>query len=503
MPLRQGSSREIISSNIAELIRAGHSRAQAAAIAYKEAGEDCELSEDEVLKLALGAAMDRLTVTFDRSMRRVDENGHLHVKISHISKATVNPYYGREIPRCAELGLDPQRVYQMLRDPDELRKAAPTANNLPLLDAHIITLATEPAVDHVVGSTGTDATFNDPYLDNSLVIWTQWAIDDVESEDVCELSCAYQYDAVMGEGSYKGLRYDGIMRNIRFNHVALVPEGRAGPDVVVADSKSETAPMALTSRKALMARGAVGAMVRPMLVADAKLDLDAVFDGMNAGNFKSYKGRVLARLRKATEGKLAADAKLDAISAALDAMEDDETVGDDDIEEKDDEKEEKAEAGKDKRRGKDKAMDEAEEDDEEKKEAKDRAKDKAKDRAKDEEPKAEGMDKKAMDAAIAKAAKDARAGALSDVRRYQEALSLVKPHIGEDITCDSAEDVLKLALDSAGISTDGSESYSALKTMVGMLSPPSKTPAPTVAMDAAANDRFATMFPDAARIRHA
>ena len=39
MPLEKGSSQETISNNIAELIRAGHPRDQAAAIAYKEAGK--------------------------------------------------------------------------------------------------------------------------------------------------------------------------------------------------------------------------------------------------------------------------------------------------------------------------------------------------------------------------------------------------------------------------------------------------------------------------------
>jgi hypothetical protein len=38
MPLKQGSSREVIQSNIKELINAGHSPSQSAAIAYKEAG---------------------------------------------------------------------------------------------------------------------------------------------------------------------------------------------------------------------------------------------------------------------------------------------------------------------------------------------------------------------------------------------------------------------------------------------------------------------------------
>jgi hypothetical protein len=37
--------------------------------------------------------------------------------------------------------------------------------------------------------------------------------------------------------SPQGEKYDGVMRDIVGNHVALVKEGRAGADVVVGDSK--------------------------------------------------------------------------------------------------------------------------------------------------------------------------------------------------------------------------------------------------------------------------
>ena len=40
----------------------------------------------------------------------------------------------------------------------------------------------------------------------------------------------------MTPGVYEGERYDGVMTEITGNHVALVSDGRAGPDVVVADS---------------------------------------------------------------------------------------------------------------------------------------------------------------------------------------------------------------------------------------------------------------------------
>ena len=39
MPLKRGSSKKVISSNIGELIRSGRKPAQAAAIAYSKAGK--------------------------------------------------------------------------------------------------------------------------------------------------------------------------------------------------------------------------------------------------------------------------------------------------------------------------------------------------------------------------------------------------------------------------------------------------------------------------------
>jgi uncharacterized protein len=157
------------------------------------------------------------------------------VETNNISKATVNPYLGREIPEWEELGLDPDKIYQLLRDPKELEKAAPTFNNLPLLSEHVAVTSEDHPKELVIGATGTDAEFNPPYLKNSLVVWPEEAINDIESEDKKELSSAYRYEADMAPGVYEGQKYDGVMRNIVGNHVALVKEGRAGADVVVGD----------------------------------------------------------------------------------------------------------------------------------------------------------------------------------------------------------------------------------------------------------------------------
>lgn len=169
------------------------------------------------------------------SARSYDKDGRLYVAQSNISKAAVNPYYGKEIPLSKELGLQPEKIYYLLRAPDELEKAAPTFRNLPLLSEHTPVSADEPRKDIVVGSTGSDVEFVDGFLRCSLSVWDASAIAGIESEQQMELSGAYHYRADMTAGEFDGTRYDGVMRDIVGNHVALVDVGRAGRDVVVAD----------------------------------------------------------------------------------------------------------------------------------------------------------------------------------------------------------------------------------------------------------------------------
>lgn len=180
------------------------------------------------------------SLTFDArpSARSTDENGFLHVASSHITKATVNPYYGREIPGWREAGLDPDAVYYGFRDPVELQKSLPTWAGLPLHIEHHVDSADEPAKLTRVGAVGA-AAWNAPYVDAPLTVWDAEAIAAIEDGSFRELSCAYRYDPDFTPGRYEGIAYDFVMRNIRGNHVALVEEGRAGPDVVVADAAFE------------------------------------------------------------------------------------------------------------------------------------------------------------------------------------------------------------------------------------------------------------------------
>lgn len=177
-----------------------------------------------------------MTLAFDRgTVRRYDQDGRMHVSVANLSKAKVDGYLGSEIPDCDRLGLQPNRVYQLLRDPEELAKAASTFRNVPLLSAHVPVTAEEPRPEVVVGCIGSDARFEAPFLKASLVVWDGAAIAGIESEEQRELSCGYRYTPDMTPGTFQGRRYDGVMRRIVANHVALVPEGRVGPDAVVGD----------------------------------------------------------------------------------------------------------------------------------------------------------------------------------------------------------------------------------------------------------------------------
>lgn len=172
--------------------------------------------------------------------REVDENGFLHVSLCNITKEQVAPYYGREIPMYEALGFDANSIYYGYRPAEELQKGASSFNNLPLLDAHIKDGAKiKSAKEHRVGSLGDNTMWNNPYLQNSLIVYDQEAIDKINSGEQKELSCAYRYDPIKQEGIWNGQKYDFLMSNIRGNHVALVKEGRAGSDVVVADSQLE------------------------------------------------------------------------------------------------------------------------------------------------------------------------------------------------------------------------------------------------------------------------
>ena len=439
---------------------------------------------------AAHGAVERLAYTgprlaADKAGRTYDENGYLHVGETNISKACVNPYRGDEIPNGDTLGLDPSKIYKLLRDPEELARAAPTFDNMPLLTRHKPQSSAEPSPMIRVGSTGTGTHFDHPYLKTPLVIWDDDPIVGVETGQQRELSSSYRYDADMTPGTYEGQSYDGVMRNIRGNHVALVETGRAGSDVLVGDTqlKETSMPKAALSRRAVFARGALHSHLRPLLAADTKLDLTPVVSGITKQNWRAKKPTIAAAVRAMTKGKLAADTELGDIEIFLGAL--DEDMDDKDMDEPKKKAEDEKDEDKDDEDDADGAEDEAETEEEkkarmEKRAADKKAKDEAESTEKDKEKEKEkAEDKKAMDAQIdrrvAAEVKKIEQRTIDRMRAIQEAERAVRPYVGDIVIAqDSAEDVYRLALETSGVDlTDVHPS--AFRAMIGLLPKPGES----------------------------
>lgn len=416
-------------------------------------------------------ALDRATV------RRMDVDGRMHVEVSPISKANVCPYYGREIPNSEALGLNPNQVYMLLRDPVELAKAAPTFNGIQLMQRHIAVSAADTQKYDVVGCLGNDAVFDPPYLKNSLTVWDASAIAGIETGEQRELSSSYRYVADMTPGDYEGVPYDGRMTDIVGNHVALVEAGRAGADVIVGDSQpSEFTPMKL-SHKSVAMRAALGAYLRPLLAQDGAIpQLRAIVRGNKKPEFLAMD------TKSVFAGKV--DIDVEALTRVLQlACDEAEEDKDDKAKDEDETEEEKA------------AREKKEKDEADAKKAKDEEDEEAR-------KKADEDGKKANDAAIRLAADNARASALSEFRAIRQAEQDVQPLVGAVVAMDSAEAVYRFALDSVGVENKGVHA-SALPALVSMAKERKAAPAPRVAMDASHASDFAARFPNATKLARA
>lgn len=217
MPLQAGSSGEAISSNISELIKSGYPPKQAEAIAYSNAKRTAKDSE---------------------SAREYDFNGWAEIQGNPISKVGVFPYTGAQINLP---GLDPNKIYNVYRSEEELASEN-TINSfrlLPLTDEHAM-LGSEddgllpPEQKGVHGVIGQDVFYENGYLKGNLKIFSEKLANLIDNGKK-ELSIGYRCEYDIQSGNYDGTPYDVVQRKIVGNHIALVDEGRSGPDVSVLD----------------------------------------------------------------------------------------------------------------------------------------------------------------------------------------------------------------------------------------------------------------------------
>lgn len=167
----------------------------------------------------------------------VDVNDYWLIPDNPMTKIGVFPYLGRQISP----ELEPDKIYNVLRPKEELTRpeTLKSLELIPLINDHTM-IGTEPGMHPaeevgVEGTTGANVKVNSKLITNDLRCFTENIKNEISSGKK-DLSMGYRCRYELTSGEFEGEHYDAIQRDIIFNHIALVDEGRMGKDVRVMDS---------------------------------------------------------------------------------------------------------------------------------------------------------------------------------------------------------------------------------------------------------------------------
>jgi uncharacterized protein len=117
-----------------------------------------------------------------------------------------------------------------LRHPDDVFKADSMSSlkMKPVSNLHPNMPVNSKNVKHLqVGVTGENVSQSNELVKSTIKVFDSDAITAIE-KGTQELSAGYTCDMVEESGEYNGEKYTHRQKNIKYNHVALVPRGRAG-----------------------------------------------------------------------------------------------------------------------------------------------------------------------------------------------------------------------------------------------------------------------------------
>ncbi len=182
-------------------------------------------------------AVIRAAMDYADSARRFDINGWYEIKGNPLSRVGVFPYLGKTLgPK-----FEPDRIYNVLRPEEELAnpdciesfRLLPWINDHEMLgpDASGYTPAEAKGVQGVIGE---EIYFQDGILYGNIKVFSNVLAELIESGKK-QLSAGYRCLYEQASGIWNGIKYDAVQRHIRGNHLALVAEGRMGPQVAVLD----------------------------------------------------------------------------------------------------------------------------------------------------------------------------------------------------------------------------------------------------------------------------
>ena len=164
-----------------------------------------------------------------KSNRYFDENGYLVIKDNKIAKAGVFEYLGREISDS----LPETEIYKVYRPWEELEKSAKDFEGMPLKYGH--EWVQPEKRDIKIGAVSGEVKLEEPYLIADIKIYDKDAIEEITNKGIVDLSPGYRAHYKQESGEYNGEKYEFKQQDIKYNHLAIVENGRSGKDVKIND----------------------------------------------------------------------------------------------------------------------------------------------------------------------------------------------------------------------------------------------------------------------------
>lgn len=225
-----------------------------------------------------------MVIRYDKALiqdfKETDE-GYLTITACPITRPGVFPY------RRTDGG-----VSMEAKLPEELFSSATvsSANAKPMTDDH----PNEPVnannySRYAKGMTHNDATVKDNKLAISFTITDSETIKKV-NDGKRELSIGFQADVKSETGMYDGMQYDAVQRNMLINHIAIVEEGRAGPQVAI---RGDSMAFMIDSKD----KRKTGGNKMPVLKIDSK---DYEVDPVVKANYDAMQAKLDAAEQKAS-----------------------------------------------------------------------------------------------------------------------------------------------------------------------------------------------------------
>ena len=171
-----------------------------------------------------------------------------------------------------------------------------------------------------VGYSGSQVRYTDGFVEVALVVTDSEAIEKIKRKDATEVSAGYKVDFDPTPGvTPEGEDYAGIQRNIRVNHIAIVPRGRAGPEVRLLLDRMDAADAVADLPEYEMAPQS-SSTASPVM-ATVKLDgLEIDLPAEAASAVQSYSRDMGRQLQALTTERDELATKLDSLQADFDTL---------------------------------------------------------------------------------------------------------------------------------------------------------------------------------------